>query len=144
MDRSFERGSLGGGAVSFSILIVDDEPNLPELFRQHFRRETRDGRYLLHFETSGDDGLRRIAELGPELVVILSDINMPGIDGLELLRRTKELRPELPVLIVTAYADDGRQRRAAELGAAAFLAKPIDFAALKRRLAELVRGAAGG
>jgi CheY-like chemotaxis protein len=76
--------------------------------------------------------------------VILSDINMPGIDGLELLRQTKELRPELPVLIVTAYADEERQRRAAELGAAAFLAKPIDFAALKLRLAELFRGAAGG
>jgi len=130
--------------VSFSILVVDDEPDLPELFRQHFRREARDGRYLLHFATSGDEGPRRTVELRPELVVILSDINMPGIDGLELLRRTKELRPELPVVIVTAYADDGRQGRAAELGAAAFLAKPIDFGALKLRLAELVSGAAGG
>ena len=130
--------------MSVSILVVDDEPDLPELFRQHFRREVRDGRYLLHFARSGEDGLRRIAEIGPELILILSDINMPGIDGLELLRRTKELRPELPVVIVTAYADDGRQRRAAELGAAEFLAKPIDFGALKLRLAELVSGAAGG
>jgi CheY-like chemotaxis protein len=130
--------------VSFSILVVDDEPDLPELFRQHFRREVRDGGYLLHFATSGEDGLRRIAELGSELIVILSDINMPGIDGLELLRRTKELRPEVPVLMVTAYDDDERRRRAAELGATAFLAKPIDFGALKLRLAELVRDAAGG
>jgi CheY-like chemotaxis protein len=130
--------------LSLSILVVDDEPDLPELFRQHFRREVRDGEYHLHFATSGEDGLRRIAEIGRELIVILSDIDMPGTDGLELLRRTKELWPELPVMIVTAYADDGRRRRAAELGAAAFLAKPIDFAALKLRLAELVRGAAGG
>jgi CheY-like chemotaxis protein len=129
--------------VSFSILVVDDEPDLPELFRQHFRRELRDGGYLLHFASCGEGGLRRIAELGRELIVILSDINMPGIDGLELLRRTKELRPELPVLIVTAYADDWRRQRAAELGAAAFVAKPIDFGALKLRLAELVRESAG-
>ena len=105
-------------ASHFSLLVVDDEPDLPELFRQHFRREVRDGHYLLHFARSGEDGLRHIAEIGRKLIVILSDINMPGIDGLELLHRTKELRPELPVLIVTAYADDGR-RRAAELGAAA-------------------------
>ena len=130
--------------MSVSILVVDDEPDLPELFRQHFRREVRDGHYLLHFARSGEDGLRHIAEIGRKLIVILSDINMPGIDGLELLHRTKELRPELPVLMVTAYADDGRRRRAAELGAAAFLAKPIDFGALKLRLAELIRGAAGG
>jgi CheY-like chemotaxis protein len=130
--------------VSFSILVVDDEPDLPELFRQHFRREVRDGGYLLHFAKSGKDGLRRIAEIGPGLIVILSDINMPGIDGLELLRRAKEPRPELPVLIVTAYADDGRRRQAAELGAAAFLAKPIDFGRLKMCLGEMVRRAAGG
>jgi two-component system, response regulator, stage 0 sporulation protein F len=130
--------------MSFSILVVDDEPDVAELFRQRFRREVRDGVYVLHFATSGEDGLRRLGEIHPALIVILSDINMPGIDGLELLRRTKELRPELPVLIVTAYADDGRRRRAAELGAVAFLAKPIDFGELKARLAELARGAAGG
>jgi two-component system, response regulator, stage 0 sporulation protein F len=129
--------------MNFSILVVDDEPDVAELFRQRFRREVRGGDVVLHFAASGEDGLRRLAEIRPELIVILSDINMPGMDGLELLRRTKELRPEVPVLIVTAYADDGRRQRAAELGAAAFLAKPIDFAELKRRLAELVRGAAG-
>jgi CheY-like chemotaxis protein len=130
--------------MSFSILVVDDEPDVAELFRQRFRREMRDGSFVLHFAASGEEGLRRLAEIRPELIVILSDINMPGMDGLELLRRTKELRPELPVLIVTAYADDGRRRRAAELGAAAFLAKPIDFTELKRHLAELVRDAGRG
>jgi len=130
--------------LSCSILVVDDEPDLPDLFRQRFRREVREGVYVLHFARSGEDGLRRVAEIGHELIVILSDINMPGIDGLELLRRTKELRPELPVLILTAYGDDERRRRAGELGAAAFLTKPIDFGVLKVRLGELVRCAAGG
>jgi CheY-like chemotaxis protein len=130
--------------MSFRVLVVDDEPDVAELFRQCFRREVRDGRFVLHFAASGEDGLRRLAEIRPQLIVIVSDINMPGMDGLELLRRTKELRPELPVLIVTAYADDKRRRRAAELGAAAFLAKPIDFAELKLRLAELVCGTAQG
>jgi CheY-like chemotaxis protein len=130
--------------MSFSILVVDDEPDVAELFRQRFRREVRDGGYVLHFAESGEDGLRRLAEIRPKLIVILSDINMPGMDGLDLLRRTKELRPELPVLIVTAYADHARRQRAAELGAAAFLAKPIDFTELKARLAELVRDATQG
>jgi CheY-like chemotaxis protein len=130
--------------VSFSILVVDDEPDIAELFRQRFRREMRDGSYVLHFSSSGEEGLRRLREIRSELIVILSDINMPGMDGLELLRRTKELRPELPVLIMTAYADDERRQRAATLGAAAFLAKPIDFAELKARLAALTGGAASG
>jgi two-component system, response regulator, stage 0 sporulation protein F len=124
--------------MAFSILIVDDEPDLAELFRQRFRREVRQGRYLLHFAASGEDGLRRVAELGRELIVIVSDINMPGMDGLTLLREIKQHRPELPVVMVTAYGDDGRMRVAEQLGAAAFLPKPIDFERLKERLAELV------
>jgi CheY-like chemotaxis protein len=123
--------------MSFSILIVDDEPDVADLFRQRFRREVRRGQYILHFAASGEEGLRRLAEIGPELIVILSDINMPGMDGLELLGEIKRRRPELPVLMVTAYGDDERMRRAAALGAAAFLAKPVDFDELKRRLADL-------
>jgi CheY-like chemotaxis protein len=124
--------------MRFSILIVDDEPDVADLFRQRFRREVREGRYVLHFAASGEEGLRRLDEIGAELIVILSDINMPGMDGLELLGEVKRRRPELPVLMVTAYGDDQRRRRATELGAAAFLAKPVDFDELKRRLAELV------
>ena len=123
--------------MGFSILIVDDEPDVADLFRQRFRREVRRGRYVLHFAASGEEGLRRLAEFGPELIVILSDINMPGMDGLELLREIKQRRPELPVLMVTAYGDDERMRIAEELGAAAFLAKPVDFERLKQRLAQL-------
>ena len=126
--------------MGFSILIVDDEPDLQDLFRQRFRREVRQGRYVLHFAGSGEEGLRRLAELGPELIVILSDINMPGMDGLALLREVKQRRPELPVVMVTAYGDAARMRTAKELGAAAFLAKPIDFEQLKQRLAELAPG----
>ncbi len=96
--------------MGFSILIVDDEPDLADLFRQRFRREVRQGHYVLHFATSGEEGLRRLAEIGPELIVILSDINMPGMDGLALLREIKRRRPELPVVMVTAYGDDERMR----------------------------------
>jgi CheY-like chemotaxis protein len=123
--------------MGFSILIVDDEPDVADLFRQRFRREARRGEYVLHFAASGEEALRRLAEIGPELIVILSDINMPGMDGLALLGEIKRRRPELPVLMVTAYGDDQRMREAEELGAAAFLPKPVDFNELKHRLAAL-------
>ena len=125
--------------MSFSILIVDDEPDIAELFRQRFRREVRQGQYVLHFAESGEEALRRLGEIRPELIVILSDINMPGMDGLELLGEVRRLRPELPVLMVTAYGDDERRHRADELGAAAFLSKPVDFDQLKQQLVQLMR-----
>ena len=129
--------------MAFSILIVDDEPDIAELFRQRFRREVRTGQYVLHFAASGEEGLRRLGEIEPELIVILSDINMPGMDGLELLRAIKGRRPELPVLMVTAYADEERRRTAEQSGAAAFLPKPIDFDELKTRLKALIPLASG-
>jgi CheY-like chemotaxis protein len=129
--------------MGFSILIVDDEPDVADLFRQRFRREVRQGRYVLHFAASGEEGLRRVAEIGRELIVILSDINMPGMDGLALLREIKQRRPELPVVIVTAYGDDERMRTAEQLGAAAFLPKPVDFDRLKEKLAELIAPPSG-
>ncbi len=118
-------------------MVVDDEPDVPGLFRQRFRREARRGEYVLHFAASGEEALRLLDEFGPGLIVILSDINMPGMDGLALLSEIKHRRSELPVLMVTAYGDDRRMKRAEELGAAAFLAKPVDFDALKRCLAAL-------
>jgi CheY-like chemotaxis protein len=126
--------------MSFSILIVDDEADIADLFRQRFRREVRQGQYVLHFADSGEVALRKLAEIHPELIVILSDINMPGMDGLELLRTIRQLRPALPVLMVTAYGDDERRRRADELGANAFLAKPVDFDQLKQQLLQLMPG----
>src|SRR5947209_20474297 len=113
--------------MSFSILVVDDEPDITDLFRQRFRREVRQGQYVLHFADSGEEALRRLAEIRPELIVILSDINMPGMDGLELLREVRQLRPELPVLMVTAYGDDGRRHRADQLGDAGFLNQLVGF-----------------
>jgi CheY-like chemotaxis protein len=124
--------------VSVSILVVDDEPDVGELFRQQFRQEMRSGEYVLHFARSGNDALRQLQTgIHPELIVILSDINMPGMDGLELLRRIKQEWPDVPVLMVTAYGDDTRRRTATDFGAIDFLAKPVDFSQLKQRLTEI-------
>jgi CheY-like chemotaxis protein len=121
-----------------SILIVDDEPDVGLLFRQQFRRETRENVYVLHFAQSAAEALERLStEIEPELVVILSDINMPGMDGLALLREIKKRWPELPVMMLTAYDDDERRRRAADCGAADFVTKPVDFDVLKGRLRQL-------
>jgi CheY-like chemotaxis protein len=124
--------------MSFSILVVDDEPDVAEMFRQRFRREARQGTYVLHFAASGEEALDKLADgVRPELIVILSDINMPGMDGLSLLREIKTRRPDLPVMMVTAYGDDGRRRRAEEAGAFQFLSKPVDFDLLKEELRRL-------
>jgi CheY-like chemotaxis protein len=124
--------------MSVSILIVDDEPDVAELFRQRFRREARQGTYVLHFANSGEEALAMLAhEIEPQLIVILSDINMPGMDGLTLLQQVKRLCPDLPVMMVTAYGDDERRRRATEYGAAEFITKPVDFDLLKRQLKQL-------
>jgi CheY-like chemotaxis protein len=124
--------------VSVSILVVDDEPDVAELFRQRFRREVRQGMYVMHFAGSGEDALGKLAGgIEPALIVILSDINMPGMDGLELLREVKQRRPDLPVMMVTAYGDDARRQRATELGAFEFVTKPVDFDQLKTQLRQL-------
>ena len=124
--------------MSFSILVVGDEPDVAELFRQRFRRETRQGTYVLHFALSGEEALARLAdEIEPQLIVILSGINMPGIDGLALLREIKTIHPDLPVMMVTAYGDEDRRRCASEYGASDFLSKPVDFDLLKEQLRRL-------
>jgi CheY-like chemotaxis protein len=124
--------------MSFSILVVDDEPDIAEMFRQRFRREARQGTYVLHFAASGEEALDQLSNgVQPELIVILSDINMPGMDGLTLLRAIKTHRPELPVMMVTAYGDDERRRHAADAGAHEFLTKPVDFDLLKQELRRL-------
>ena len=124
--------------MSVSILVVDDEPDVAELFRQRFRREVRQGLYVLHFAYSGEEALEMLGEgIRPELIVILSDINMPGMDGLTLLNAIKKRWPELPVMMVTAYGDEERRRRAHETGAAEFITKPVDFDFLKAQLRQL-------
>jgi CheY-like chemotaxis protein len=124
--------------MSASILVVDDEPDVADLFGQGFRRESRQDRYFIHFATSGAEALDRLAEeIQPTLVAVLSDINMPGMDGLELLGEIKQRRPDPPVMMVTAYGDDERRRRARELGAFEFITEPVDFDRLKEQLRQL-------
>jgi CheY-like chemotaxis protein len=121
--------------MSVSILVVDDEPDVALLFRQRFRREVREGTYVMHFANSGEMALERLAAgIEPTLIVILSDINMPGMDGLHLLEVIKGRFPNIPVMMVTAYGDDHRRRRAAESGATEFITKPVDFDHLKVQL----------
>ena len=124
--------------MTVSILVVDDEPDVAELFRQCFRREVRQGDYVMHFAASGEQALERLAdEIEPQLIVILSDINMPGMDGLTLLQQVKQRFPDLPVMMITAYGDDERRRRAVDYGAAEFITKPVDFDQLKAQLRQL-------
>jgi CheY-like chemotaxis protein len=128
--------------MSVSILVVDDEPDVADLFRQRFRREARDGTYVMHFAGSGEAALQVLAGgIEPTLIVILSDINMPGMDGLQLLGEIKLKFPDLPVMMVTAYGDDERRRRASDLGAFEFLTKPVDFDHLKVQLRQLPNAA---
>lgn len=129
--------------MNILILVVDDESDVEMLFRQHFRRETRQGRFELEFAPSASVALERIAAVGDRrLILILSDINMPGMTGLELLTRIKAERHDLHVVMITAYGDADTRRKALELGARRLFTKPIDFAALKAeidaRLLELV------
>ena len=125
--------------MTVSILVVDDESDVAELFRQQFRRETRQGTYVMHFAGSGEEALEKLIDgIKPQLIVILSDINMPGIDGLMLLREIKQRRPDLPVMMVTAYE---RRRLASEYGALEFITKPVDFDALKEQLRQLPNAA---
>ena len=124
--------------MSVSIMVVDDEPDVADLFRQSFRREARQGTYVMLFAVSGAEALDRLGgEIQPTLIAVLSDINMPGMDGLELLGEIKQRRPDLPVMMVTAYGDDERRRRARELGASEFITKPVDFDKLKAQLLQL-------
>ena len=114
------------------ILVVDDEPDVEMLFRQQFRRDIRAGRFTMEFAESGAAALRRIDEAeGASLILILSDINMPGMSGLELLPLAKAARPDVPVIMITAYGDAETKRKALETGAESLLTKPIDFDTLR-------------
>ena len=117
------------------ILVVDDEPDVEVLFRQQFRRDLRSGRFAMEFAQSAPAALQRIGDAqGVSLILILSDINMPGMTGLELLPKAKAMRPDVPVIMITAYGDEDTKRRAVEAGAETLLSKPIDFAALRTEI----------
>lgn len=117
------------------ILVVDDEPDVESLFRQQFRREIRAGRFLMEFATSAPAALQRAVEIRePSLILILSDINMPGMSGLEMLPQVRERRPDVPVIMITAYGDAETRRKALEYGAEGLLTKPIDFTLLRQEI----------
>ncbi len=125
------------------ILVVDDEPDVEMLFRQQFRRDLRDGRFTMEFAQSAPAALQCISDAGDaSLILILSDINMPGMSGLELLPKAKAVRPDVPVIMITAYGDAETKRRALESGAEALLTKPIDFVQLRSEIDTRVERAA--
>ena len=121
--------------MSLLILVVDDEPDVEVLFRQQFRRDLRANRFSMEFAQSANMALQRIADAGEEsLILILSDINMPGMSGLELLPKAKAMRPNVPIIMITAYGDAETKRQALENGAEALLTKPIDFGTLRSEI----------
>lgn len=121
------------------ILVVDDETDIKTLFEQRFRKEIRDGILHFVFAFSGEEALKYMQQYEHEAVLILSDINMPGMSGLELLKRikTKYATPPPIVMMITAYGDDGNYNEAMKLGADDFLTKPVDFTTLKDKLKNL-------
>ena len=129
--------------MSFLVLVVDDEPDVEMLFRQQFRRDLRDNRFKMDFAQSAASALQRISEAEDEaLILILSDINMPGMSGLELLPKAKAARPDVPVIMITAYGDETTRRKALEGGAETLLTKPIDFLELRNEIDSRLAGAA--
>jgi CheY-like chemotaxis protein len=125
------------------ILVVDDEPDVEVLFRQQFRRDLRTGRFTMEFAQSASMALQRITDAGDRsLILILSDINMPGMSGLELLPKAKAMRPDVPIIMITAYGDAETKRKALEDGAEALLTKPIDFGTLRSEIDMRVERAA--
>ena len=118
--------------MTATILVVDDEPDVEPLFRQHFRRDLKSGRFTMEFAPSAPQALVRAVEIRePSLILILSDVNMPGMSGLEMLPRVRAERPDVPVIMITAYGDVETRRKAIERGAVGLLTKPIDFALLR-------------
>jgi CheY-like chemotaxis protein len=121
--------------LSVYILVVDDEPDVEALFRQHFRRDLQAGRFLMEFAPSAPVALQRALEIrDATLILILSDINMPGMSGLEMLPIVRAARPDVPVIMITAYGDAETKRKALENGASDLLTKPIDFATLRQEI----------
>ena len=129
--------------MNLLILVVDDEPDVEMLFRQQFRRDLRVGRFTMEFAQSAPVALQRITDAtGASIILILSDINMPGMTGLEMLPKAKTVRPDIPVIMITAYGDADTKRKALEGGAEALFTKPIDFGALRSEIDTRVERAA--
>jgi CheY-like chemotaxis protein len=129
--------------VNLLILVVDDEPDVETLFRQQFRHDIRAGRFTMEFAQSAPAALERITNAADaSIILILSDINMPGMSGLELLPKAKAIRPDVPIIMITAYGDADTKQKALENGAEALLTKPIDFVILRTEIDARVERAA--
>jgi len=123
------------------ILMVDDEPDAQELFRQNFRREIRRGLYDFDFAASGEAAIEALqAGEAKGVSLVLSDVNMPGMSGIELLADIRAGWPDLPVMMITAYGDAATEAKANALGAEGFLTKPVDFARLKQAMNTVIGG----
>lgn len=128
--------------MTIRVLVVDDESDVEILFRQQFRREVRQGLYILDFALSGKVALEKLDGcVGEEIILLVSDINMPGMTGLELLPLVKERRPDLPVFMISAYSDKGTVTTAMERGASKFMTKPVDFQILKQDVSTAIASA---
>jgi CheY-like chemotaxis protein len=129
--------------MTLLVLVVDDEPDVEALFRQHFRRDLRSERFAMEFAQSAGAALQLLADASTaSLILILSDINMPGMSGLELLPKARAARPDVPVIMITAYGDAQTKQKAVEAGAEALLTKPIDFAQLRSEIETRIERAA--
>jgi len=130
--------------MTVRVLVVDDEPDVEALFRQQFRREVREGLYTMEFALSGKAALEILdGHVGEQIILLVSDINMPGMSGLELLPVVKERRPDLPVFMISAYGDTNTVGTALARGASKFLTKPVDFPQLKQEVLQAVAQARG-
>ena len=126
------------------VLVVDDEPDVEALFRQQFRREVRDGLYVLDFALSGEAALGKLDGcVGQRIILLVSDINMPGMSGLDLIPAVKARRPDLPVFMISAYGDPERVKTALERGASKFITKPVNFPGLKQDVSRVLADAMG-
>ena len=122
----------------FNVLVVDDEEDVQWLFKQQFRKEIRSGFLHFHFAFSGEEALKFMQTGGgAHIVLVFSDINMPGMTGLELLKQLRQNYSDLPIHMITAYGDDENYRTAMNYGANGYLTKPIDFSTLKSTILEL-------
>ena len=127
------------------VLVVDDEPDVEALFRQQFRREVRDGRYMLDFALSGEAALDKLDGcIGEHIILLVSDINMPGMSGLDLIPAVKARRPDLPVFMISAYGDAEIVKTALQRRASKFMTKPVNFAQLKQDVSRVIADIVGG
>src|SRR5215468_1585489 len=128
--------------MTVRVLVVDDEPDVEPLFRQQFRREVREGLYVLDFALSGEAALDKLDGcIGQRIMLLVSDISMPGMSGLDLIPAVKARRPDLPVFMISAYGDAERVKTALERGASKFITRPVNFPQLKQDVSRVIAGA---